>query len=450
MKLLAETPDTLNLERLIDDEVQGDYIYMYPPRQAYQTMDKERLTGLIHASTSDARNQPVNLYFHFPFCRQICGFCNLYSVTAGPEEAYSDYISLLMLEMHHWAPLIAGRTIDTIYLGGGTPSILPLAQLDRCLANIELAFGTTRVSVPEIAIEVAPDTVDEVKLRGLREIGISRVNLGLQTTSDEGLHQIGRRHGFSLARKRIEDALGCGFDNVCVDLIYGLPQQTPEAWQATVRDVLAFGAPTVCAYPLTLRPNTGFARKHLTLVGAEQYRKYEMARQMFIDAEYTQQTHVRYVVPGVGGYRQKTNHWAGQDIIGIGAGARGYLRSCDYRNGYSIQRRRSALESYQENISRGDISFNAGFELNTDERMRRQAILGLIDLDRTQFRDEFGIDVADYFADQFTELSRLNLADITSERVQLTERGRKFRDLIVQMFFSNDVWRRIREFDYAE
>ena len=160
-----------------------------------------------------------------------------------------------------------------------------------------------------------------------------------------------RRHGFSLARKRIEDALSSGYDNVCVDLIYGLPEQDVADWQSIVRDVLAFEAPTVCAYPLTLRPNTGFSRRNLDLVGAEQYSKYEVAREMLGQAGDAQETHVRYIKPGVGGYRQKANHWAGQDILGMGAGGRGYLHSCDYRNGYSIKRRRSALEAYAASLA---------------------------------------------------------------------------------------------------
>jgi oxygen-independent coproporphyrinogen-3 oxidase len=450
LKLLADTPDRFDLEKLIKDQVQGDYVYMYPPRQAYRVMDSADLAGPIRASLSGTAGQPLNLYLHFPFCRQICGFCNLYSVAMSLGADYSDYVGLLAREMQQWAPLTAGRKVDTIYLGGGTPSILPIEQLDRCLASLETVFGVTRDKVPELAIEVAPDTVDEVKLREMRQIGITRVNLGLQTTSDDGLHQIGRRHGFSLARKRIEDALSCGFDNVCVDLIYGLPEQDLAAWKSIVRDVLAFEAPTVCAYPLTLRPNTGFSRRNLELVGAEQYRKYDVTREMLGQAGYAQETHVRYIMPGVGGYRQKANHWAGQDVLGMGAGGRGYLHDCDYRNGYSIKRRRSALEAYAASMSQDGPSYNAGFVLTTDERMRRQVILGLLDLDRVRFQAEFGIDVADRFARELAELDDLGLVRISDDRVQLTESGRKYRDLIAQMFFSRDVWNRIRGFDYME
>jgi oxygen-independent coproporphyrinogen-3 oxidase len=137
-------------------------------------------------------------------------------------------------------------------------------------------------------------------------------------------------------------------------------------------------------------------------------------------------------------------------VLGIGAGGRGYLHDCDYRNGYSIKRRRSALEAYAASMSQDRASYNAGLVLTVDERMRRQVILGLLDLDRARFQAEFGIDVADRFVREFAELDDLGLVRISDDRVQLTESGRKYRDLIAQMFFSRDVWNRIGQFDYAE
>jgi oxygen-independent coproporphyrinogen III oxidase len=450
MKLLASGPEKVNLKQLIQDQVQGDYIYMYPPRQSYYPLDEHDLASHIRDSLKETRAQPVNVYLHFPFCRQICAFCNLYSVSVRPNEQFAEYVDLITREIELWSPLIAGRAVDTIYLGGGTPSLLPVSELDRCLRSLENALGMSRYEVSEVAIEVAPDTVDEIKLSDMQGIGITRVNLGLQTTSDEGLHQIGRRHGFALARKRIEDALSSGFKNVCIDLIYGLPQQTVNDWRAIVIDVLELGAPTICAYPLTVRPNTAFGRKSINLLGSEQYVKYETARDLLGEAGYAQETHVRYIVPGRGGYRQKQNHWAGQDIIGIGAGARGYLRNCDYRNGYSIRRRRDALELYASRMRSGQWPFTAGFYLNEAERMRRQVVLGLFDFDRVLFKDEFGGDVEKVFANEFNDLSALDLIDINTETIRLTKKGRKYRDLIAQLFFSGEVWQRISDFSYME
>ena len=156
------------------------------------------------------------------------------------------------------------------------------------------------------------------------------------------------------------------------------------------------------------------------------------------------------MVPARGGYRQKRNHWAGQDVLGIGAGARGYLQDCDYRNGYSIRRRRTALEDYYAHEAADGWTATSGFYLDKDERMRRRVILGLLDLDRGRFRDEFGADVLDMLGEQITHLADLELLAVESDRLRLTENGRKYRDLIVQMFFSREVWKRIADFDYME
>jgi oxygen-independent coproporphyrinogen III oxidase len=450
MKLLAGNPREVNLKQLIRDQVQGDYVYMYPPRQAYRPMAPATLETAVQQSLAATVDQPLNLYLHFPFCRQICGFCNLYSVNIRSDDPFAEYVDLLDRELAYWSMLVRGRTVSTIYLGGGTPSILPVAQLDRCLGNIERALGLDRSDVAEVALEVAPDTVDAVKLRQLQAIGITRVNLGLQTTSDEGLHQIGRRHGFSLARQRIESALESGFANVCVDVIYGLPEQTVDQWRATVKEVLNLGASTVCAYPLTLRPNTGFSRRELTICGATQYQKYEIALELLSNAGYQQETHVRYVIAGRGGYLQKSNHWAGQDIVGVGAGARGYLRHCDYRNGYSILRRRAALESYRSRILDGQRPFVDGIALDRDERIRRHVILGLLELDLSWFDHEHSVNVRDVFATELFELARLGLIEDDGAYLRLTGQGRKYRDIVVQRFFSDDVWQRIAAFDYCE
>jgi oxygen-independent coproporphyrinogen III oxidase len=450
MKLLAESPESVDVEKLIRDQVQGDYIYMYPPRQAYYPISHGGLDGLITSSLELTAAEPLNLYLHFPFCKQICGFCNLYSVVARPGEPFAEYVDVLHHEMRRYARLTTGRQIDTIYLGGGTPSILPARELERCLSNVESTFRTNRSRVAEVAIEVAPDTVDLAKLREFVGIGIKRINLGLQTTSDTGLHEIGRRHGFSCARRVIHDAMTCGFDNVCIDLIYGLPGQSIDDWHSIIEDVQAFGAPTICAYPLTLRPGTGFAHKTITLSGADQYRKYEIARDLLCAAGYVQETHVRYVLPARGGYRQKRNHWAGQDILGVGAGARGYLRGCDYRNGYSIRRRRTALEAYYSHETDEGWAATSGFYLDKDERMRRRVVLGLLDLDRHRFRADFGADVLDVFGEQISHLTELELLAVENDWLRLTQSGRKYRDLLVQMFFSREVWKRIADFDYME
>lgn len=450
MKLLGPSPGAIDLRRIISEGIQGDYVYMYPPRQAYRPLDPMVALARIDTSLKKTAHEPVNLYLHFPFCKQICRFCNLYAVATAEDSGFDEYVSALLREATRWAEVLDGRAVETIYLGGGTPSLMPVEVVARVLLHLERAFGTNVGAVPEVALEVAPDTVDFGKLLELRELGINRVNLGLQSANDDEIRKIGRTHGFHRARKSISDALEAGFSNVCVDLIYGLPGQSEVGWRRSVEEVIRLNPQTICPYPLTLRPRTGFSRSGVEVRGPDQYRKYDLARSLLLEAGYEQETHVRYVRPGVGGYRQKANHWAGQDVLGMGAGARGYLREVDYRNGYSLKSRRSALNGYYEDLTRGFHAIRGGLYLDPDERLRRAVILGLLHLDRASVRENHGTDPVDAFSELFGELEDLRLVTIEEEFVGLTECGRKYRDLIAQKFFSQRVWRLISEFDYSE
>ena len=303
----------------------------------------------------------------------------------------------------------------------------------------------------EVSLEVAPDTVDAEKLKALRDAGINRVNLGLQSADDLAIQQIGRRHDFVRAKESIENAMKAGFDNVCVDLIYGLPGQNILAWEASVAAVIDMQPHTICAYPLTRRPYTGFSRiSEDFVIDAMQYEKYSIALSMLDGAGYKQETHVRYVRDASGGYRQKANHWAGQDIIGVGAGGRGYLRTVDYRNGYSVRNRKRALTGYIERVEKNEMPYDSGFQLTPDEQIRRSVVLGLMCLDRTAFKCRFKCDVIDLFPDEFAELDALGLVRIDSHSLRLSPAGMKYRDIIVLKFFSDDVWNRILDFDYSE
>lgn len=451
MRLPAAEPSQFSVGDAIRNDIQGDYIYMYPPRQAYRPMNSNQMADAIEESLGVTSDEPLNLYVHFPFCRQICKFCNLYSVvTDGDDDFYRLYVSAVIKEMSFWASRTQGRKIDTIYLGGGTPSLLAIDQLDAVLAAVESHWKTSRQEVSEVALEVAPDTVDGKRMRDLHSIGINRINIGLQSTHDNELRDIGRTHGFEVAKKTIEDSLSIGFSNVCVDLIYGLPNQTLDDWFLNVSEVIRMGPATICAYPLTVRPKTGFGRRCVSPDGSAQYAKYDLALFELEAAGYKQETHVRYIRDSSGGYRQKSNHWMGQDILGIGAGARGYLRTVDYRNRYSVLRRRDALTRYLADVDVLGIAFDSGMRLSVDEQARRMLILGLQALNIGQFEARFGAPRAAAYRQELLELLDLRLVEIDEGIIRLTASGQKYRDVAVLKFFSSSVWNLASAFDYHE
>jgi oxygen-independent coproporphyrinogen-3 oxidase len=451
MQIVAERTSSATLAGLIARQVHGDYVYMYPPRQAYRSFahgEVRRLPDLISGSL--AHFDDLNLYVHVPFCRQICGFCNLYTVSGSGREL-DGYVDAVLAEAARYARATDPKSVQTLYLGGGTPSILSAGQLERLVTSILRLFATNPdVAPPETALEVDPATVDVRKLRDIRGAGINRINLGYQSMVRDEVVRFGRDRPTEAGLGLLEEALGVGFDNVCVDLIYGLEGQTDENWRRSVSQVAAIGPPTVCAYALTLRPFTGYSRRGYAEVdGAMLYRRYDIADEILRSAGYRRENHVRWVRDG-GGYVQKVNHWSLRNVLGLGAGARSYLWDVDLRNGYSVRSRARPLRDYLRRVDEGGSPVTDGYVMTPEERRRKAAILNLVSLDRAWFTGMVGGDPADMFADEFSALQELGLCDIGPSRVALTGTGVKYRDLVAQSLFSPEVRERVRCFDYSE
>lgn len=150
MKLLGRSPAIVNIRQQIERQEQGDYVYMYPPRQAYRAMPQQEMAIHVAHSLSQTSQEPLNLYVHFPFCKQICRFCNLYAMPISEKTSYIEYINAIIREANQWIPLLRGRRISTVYLGGGTPSLIPADELDKLLTGLENVFDFDRGYVSEV------------------------------------------------------------------------------------------------------------------------------------------------------------------------------------------------------------------------------------------------------------------------------------------------------------
>lgn len=448
-KLICATMmDTI--DRAVAQDALPDYVYSYPPRQTFRAgLEGLANDGLIgNFLASDPEN--FNLYLHFPFCKQICGFCNLYSVGRKSDAVVAQYIEALIQELKHYAALIPPMHCRTLYFGGGTPSLLRTEDLEFVLQNAESIFPGSVSSSEEICIEVAPDTLDNTRANDLQSIGFTRVSLGVQSLNDYELRTIGRNHKHPVAVSAIESAIKAGIRDVCVDLIIGLPGQNEAAWRNSVRSVIELRPPTICTYHLTLRPATGFSRRKISpLPNTEHYSRYEYSQAAFLSAGYVQETNVRYILKGVGGYRQKVNHWRGGTILGVGAGARTYCGGIHYNNGYSSAKRQPVFDRYLQSVSENGHSRREGFVLNDDERLRQRLILGtdgmnLGDLEALFLRTGLG----DFrsFVEYYTDGKYATLRD---GLLEYTPRGYMYRDIAVNCLFSSAVRDLIGAHDYT-
>ncbi|MBK9131749.1 MAG: oxygen-independent coproporphyrinogen III oxidase-like protein [Gammaproteobacteria bacterium] len=266
---------------------------------------------------------PLTLYVHIPWCARKCPYCDFNShesAAALPEQAY---LTALMADLEQELPDIWGRRVESIFIGGGTPSLFAPASIDRLLSDVRARLSL--LSDAEITLEANPGTVDPGRLREFRAAGVNRLSLGAQSFDNALLARIGRIHGRTEILSAAEGIAAAGFDNWNLDLMYGLPGQSPAQALADVRQAMALGPTHLSHYQLTLEPNTAFYHSPPTLPDDDT--AWEMQRQC--QAELAAQGYVQYETSAYAREgrrcRHNLNYWRFGDYLGIGAGAHGKL-----------------------------------------------------------------------------------------------------------------------------
>ena len=265
---------------------------------------------------------PLALYVHIPWCVQKCPYCDFNSHEARGEIPEADYISALIADLESSLPLIWGRTVSSIFFGGGTPSLLSGAGLDRLLTAIRTLLPL--LPDAEVTLEANPGTVESAKFAAFRAAGINRLSLGIQSFNPAHLKALGRIHDGEDARRAIEIATP-HFDNFNLDLMYGLPGQTLEEALSDVETALAFAPTHLSCYQLTLEPNTAFAAAPPVLPDPARCTDMQKAiEHRLAAASFAHYETSAFAQPGRQ-CRHNLNYWTFGDYLGIGAGAHGKL-----------------------------------------------------------------------------------------------------------------------------
>ena len=269
---------------------------------------------------------PLALYVHIPWCVQKCPYCDFNSHEARGEIPEADYISALIADLESSLPLIWGRTVSSIFFGGGTPSLLSGAGLDRLLTAIRTLLPL--LPDAEVTLEANPGTVESAKFAAFRAAGINRLSLGIQSFNPAHLKALGRIHDGEDARRAIEIATA-HFDNFNLDLMYGLPGQTLEEALSDVETALAFAPTHLSCYQLTLEPNTAFAAAPPVLPDPDRCADMQEAiEDRLAAASFAHYETSAFAQPGRQ-CRHNLNYWTFGDYLGIGAGAHGKLTLYD-------------------------------------------------------------------------------------------------------------------------
>jgi oxygen-independent coproporphyrinogen-3 oxidase len=286
-------------------------------------------TGTAPQPCRDQVDWPEAAYLHIPFCRQRCHYCD-FATGLGTRELIETYVQMLCREIgssYRYRHLAGDpRPLTSIFFGGGTPSLLTVEQLGRILTQL-------RERIPfhpdcEISLEANPGTLTREQLAGYRELGVNRISLGVQAFQPELLAACGRLHGVEEVYEAVADLQAAGFENFNLDLIFGLPYQTLEHWQQSLRAVLEINPTHVSVYDLTIEPGTRFGRMYrpgaAPLPSEETtVAMYLMARELLTEAGYIHYEISNFARPGYA-CRHNRVYWENRPYFGFGMGSVGY------------------------------------------------------------------------------------------------------------------------------
>ncbi len=272
----------------------------------------------------------LGLYLHIPFCRSKCDYCDFYSV-ADRADRMDDYQKALLKHIAETAPQAKKQIVNSVYIGGGTPTWYGERRLRELLSAVKRQFNVARDA--EITVEANPDSADYKTLVRLRRAGVNRLSLGMQSSNDDELAAVGRPHKFYQVKEAVAAARKAKIKNLNLDLIFGLPGQTPERWIQTVEDALALEPEHLSCYALTVEEGTPLAKRAaagLVLPDDDQLAdRYLWTVDRLAEAGYEQYEVSNFARPG---YQSRHNlkYWMGEPYVGLGAAAHSDFGGCRY------------------------------------------------------------------------------------------------------------------------
>ena len=423
----------------------------------------------------------TSIYLHIPFCKHRCAYCD-FNTYAGQEDSIPAYVDALICEIE-----FVGRqstnvpmTIHTIFFGGGTPSLLSAPQFDSILKTLRSAFTLTADA--EISIEANPGTISPEKLNGIRKSGVNRISFGVQSANTEELRMLERIHDFFTVIEAVSTARKAGFDNLNLDLIYGLPEQTLSTWQTTLQRIVELNPEHISAYALTLEHGTPFGRwssKGLLplpdpdlaadmyeyaeeFLESKGYVHYEISNWAKSNAEFKMKNadlnSAFFILNSSFVCRHNLQYWHSLPYLAFGAGAHGYANGYRYSNALRIKTYIERLTNYQH-LHRTQVQVlpitNYQFPLSPatvnqhkqtpqddmSEYMLNNLRLTNAGVAESDFRLRFGCGLQDVYSKELGELignalleKQTSESKIDSDVYRLTKRGRLLGNQVFMRF----------------
>ena len=372
------------------------------------------------------------LYLHVPFCRSKCGYCAFHSQVPD-DDAMQVYFDALMREIALWGDRLGNVPVETVFLGGGTPSMLPSRVIDIILNRLSRTFAISKGA--EITLEANPESaVRDSFLSDIRQSGINRLSLGVQSLNRDLLYTLGRPHTAKQAQQAVELARQCGFANLNLDFIWGLPGQRLSQWLKELKEIVLMGADHLSCYSLMIEENTPFetACDDETFILPEED---EQSKMFMYGSEFLEiQGYTHYEISNFArmGYQCRHNigYWEGEDYLGLGPSAVSTIGSKRWENIKDLKR-------YAQQTVDGSIGSNAEV-LTQFERMQELVMLRL----RTKrglrlavYKELTGRAFMEDFRPMITALHKHQLVKIRNGYLSLTLRGMLVSNTIIENLF---------------
>ena len=428
---------------LLDNSPFTGYSYSYPHKTAYRSLAPQPLTDLW----KEERQQALFLYFHIPFCEFRCGFCNLFTFSQPEKALPTEYLAAVRRQAETVRRSLPEAKFASLALGGGTPTYLSVAELSELFRIVEGVMGADARRIGA-SCEASPATVSEEKLALLREHGVDRLSLGVQSFDDRESHAMGRPQNRDVVDRALTQIRQAGFPRLNLDLIYGGEGQTVESWLQSVEQALLYQPEELYLYPLYVRQLTGLGKRGSPAEDRRQWDQqrltlYREARALLLDRGY-QQVSFRMFRSPQSPTREGPIYCCQEDgMIGLGCGARSYTKTLHYSFDYAVGSQ-AILGILHDYIARDASSFAAadyGFRLDAEDQRRRHVIISLLQaegLSKKHYASRFGGNLLEDLPELQT-LCEQGLAESTPERLQLTAAGLELSDAIGPWLYSRKV-----------
>jgi oxygen-independent coproporphyrinogen III oxidase len=394
------------------------------------------IDGLVIAPAP--HSAPIGIYIHIPYCARICPYCD-FNVYARKQDEHGDYVDALIAEIDLIAQHQSHREVATIFIGGGTPSLLPSADIGRMLERLSEHFTVSPDA--EITMEANPEGLEADYLRNLRATGISRLSIGIQTHQAHGLKVLGRAHKPETPIRGIAAAREAGFDNLSLDFIFGWPGQTQEDWEHDLDTILEIEPEHASMYSLIIEPNTPYqtAVDRGILVPVDDDRVSEMYEATLDRMQTAGWDH--YEISNWARspeYRSLHNliYWRNAEYIALGAGAHGHLDGQRYSN---IR----LPAKYIESIQAGTLPVADSETIDRATAIAETMMLGLRlttdGVSTAAFEERHGLPITSIYGETIAYLQSINMVEWNDDALRLTRSGLLIANEVAERFLDPEI-----------